>query len=354
MPIACLDTLVGLSSTSPKCFTDAEPEDYNVSDSGYYVNDADYGIPVIESCQMAGWTLLSESLEIAKRDFQTDLKASIYTTHDKKGSGFAGTIGQIKGSSTESISAGKTHIGNKIECSGSFRGMNLVIPGCFVGLDTAGSYTLKINSNDPDFTEITKTVTTTANTFKKNAFAEAVTLPLYTNYDLTGPNMYGLEYYLTIERSGAKPLLSNITCCGQKRVWEQWFELEGIKAEDEFALNADESSTTCGLVLDCYLQCEDLAWVCDLDILNGYDVQSVIARTIQFRAGAVAIAKLVDDDVVNLCTLYNLEQLQARRNFLNTRYTENIAWIAAHVPTGASDCFTCKKENTIISRSQLV
>jgi len=353
MSLTCLDTLVGLSATAPKCFTDTEPDGYDVSDSGYYVNDADYGIPVIESCNMEGWGILETSLAMAKRDFQTDLKASLYTTHDKKGTGFAGTIGQIKSSSTESIGADKTFIGNKIE-TGNYRGLNLVISSVFLGLDTTGSYTLRVNSNNPDFVEVTRAVTSTANTFKKTTLSSIITLPLYSNYDLSGPNSDGLEYCLTIERNGAKPLLSNITCCGQKRPWEAWFEMTGMKATSALGDGADESSTTCGLVLDCYLQCEDLAWICDLDILNGYDVQSVIARTLQFRAGSIAIAKLIDDDVVNLCTLYNLEQLQARRNFLNTRYAENIAWIAAHVPVGASDCFTCKKENTILSRSQLV
>jgi hypothetical protein len=352
MSVACIDTLVGLSSTSPKCFTDAEPEGYDTSDSGYYVNDPDYGIPIIEACRFDGWGILSRSLELAIRDFKTDLAASLLTTHEKKQMGFQGTIGQIKNSGTESINLNKTHIGNVIK-TGNFRGLNLVVRNVFLGLDTTGTYTLKINSNDPDFPEITRSIQSTAGTFRKNAVT-AFTLPLNSVYDLSGPYSDGLEYYLTIERGSAKPLQSNISCCGQGRPWERWFTVQGLKATDELGANADESSTTCGLVLDCYLQCEELGWICDLTSMNGYDVRSVIARTIQFRAGAYAIAQLIDDDVVNLCTVYNLQQLQERRNFLNKRYGENIAWIAANVPVGASDCYTCKQENTISIKSQLV
>lgn len=109
-----------------------------------------------------------------------------------------------------------------------------------------------------------------------------------------------------------------------------------------------------GFVLDGYLSCAELDWICELDTLGGYYLKDVMARTVQFRGAAIAIAALTDTLQVNPCTGYQLEALTGKRAYLNKRYAENIAWIAGNIPAGVTDCFTCKPENKFHKQKMLV
>jgi hypothetical protein len=62
-----------------------------------------------------------------------------------------------------------------------------------------------------------------------------------------------------------------------------------------------------------------LDWLCELVEHNGVNYRAVVARAIQMRAAAVAISEMVAKNTVNICTLYNLEGLNAKRNLAEQR-----------------------------------
>ena len=96
MALTCFNTLVGLSATDFACFTDTIPDDYDTSDSGYYLTDTDYGLTIAEQCTFDGWTLLDAALTQAIRETKTDLRAALRTRFDGYVTPFSGLIGQQK------------------------------------------------------------------------------------------------------------------------------------------------------------------------------------------------------------------------------------------------------------------
>lgn len=339
---ACLNGLIGLSADPQDCFTDTEPEGYNESASGYFVVDTDYGVPVA-ACPVGGWGILTSARNAALRDLATDLPAALRDHWKAATLPWRGSVGKREGSGLTIPS--QSRIGHRYTVRQK-RGVYLNLKAAHLALSVTGSYTLTIESTDPDFVPITKTVTVgTAGAFTKTTFEAVVSLPLWA--DMVEDVDNKLRYFITVNRSAAMPIANTFWCCNNAPNYTQYFYPEGLVASDSDGTNGSISANAQGLALEGYLSCDELGWLCQLDELGGYNVKDVLARTLQFRAGAVAIAALTNTLAVTPCTLYNLEALTARRNWLNTRYRENLQWLAQNVPAGITDCFTCLDSDTI-------
>lgn len=347
MSLACFDTLVGLSATEYACFTDVTPDDFDTSDSGYYLTDTDYGLTVLENCGVEGWTILTAALEQAIRETKTDLRASLRQRYDGGVKPFSGHIGQMKGNANLTVQ--EDYIGLRIRTKQQ-QGAKLVLKKIYLCLSETGTYTVTIRSNDPLFSNPADTSVTvaTANQFAGSA-AISIELPLYSD---TCQDTY-LEYYIATERGSAQPRNNSLRCCGNTPGWMKHLDVSGFKADSNDPEDSGEfSSNAFGFVLDAYLGCDELDWVCELDELNGYYIKDVLARTIQFRGAALAMSALLDKRDVNPC--YNFEELNAKRGYLNKRYADNIKWISENMPAGVTDCFTCKPFNTFQRSRTLV
>lgn len=336
MSLSCLDTLVGLSRTQYECFTDDVPDNFDTSDSGFFLTDPDYGLTVVEQCAIEGWTLLQAALNQAILETKTDLTAKLRSTYDSGVSPYSGIVGQIKFTGLQSVT--KDYIGQRYRAAYQ-KGVKFVPKKIYLGVDTAGTYTAEITSNDPTFESPTPVsiVVATGSQFA-SVDVSGIELPFFSRHI---PDRY-YEYYITVERNGARPLNNKITCCGNRPAWMRHFQAAGFDATDNLATDAGFSSQGFGLAVDGYLVCEEMDWLCEAQELGGYHLKNVLARTIQFRGAAIAIAALVDDLIVNPCTGYQIETLNSRRAYLNQRYADNIAWIAQNVPTGVTNCFVCK------------
>lgn len=343
----CLDTLVGLSKTDYACFTDDTPAGYDTSDSGYHLTDTDYGLTVMEQCALDGWTLLQSALDQAISETKTDLRARIREQYDSSIKPFAGTVGKLK--FTASGSVAKDYIGIRIRVKKQIKGAKFVFKKIYVGLNTSGDVDVSVKSNDPLFSEPDAvTVTAVANQFA--SAASSIELPLWSYSDLDADY---LEYYISIPRGSAQPLNNTLSCCGNTPAWMDYFKAEGMAADDQSGNGGLFGNAAHGFVLDGFLICEELDWICELEELNGYHLRDVLARTLQFRGAAIAISALIDTLQVNPCNGYQLENLNSRRTYLNQRYADNIAWIAANIPAGISGCFTCKPQAKF-SRAKMI
>ena len=349
MALTCLDTLVGLSKTEYACFTDAVPDTFNTSDSGYHLTDTDYGLTVSEQCSLNGWTMLQSALDQAVMEFKTDLRAKLRERFDPRLSPFRGEIGKRK--STGTITVTKDYIGVRIRVKQQIKGAKFVFKKIYVGLNTSDDFSIAVTSNDPGFTEPAPVdITTVANTFA--SATTSIELPLWS-YSQFDPGEY-LEYYLTIPRGAAKPLNNTFSCCGSHPDWMKYFWADGMGADDAYATGGTFGNQANGFVLDGYLTCEELDWICELEELNGYALLDVAARAIQFRGAAVAISAMLDTIQVNPCSGYQFENLNSRRGYLNGRYSDFLTWIADNMPSGVTDCFTCKPEKKFHTTKMLV
>lgn len=348
MSLACFDTLVGLSKTAYECFTDDIIEGFDTSDSGYHLTDTDYGLTVMEQCAMDGWTLLQSAKEQAILEVQSDLRAGLRAKYDGGISPFSGLIGQIV--STGTLQTTKQYIGIRIRTKNQ-KGAKLVLKKLYVGLNLSGTYSVNIASNDPLFVPPAAiSVTYTAGTFNAVAISTPIELPLWSR----SCNDPYLEYYITLDRGSALPLNNKITCCGAHPAWMAHLLAAGFESVDEIGTGASFSSMGYGMAIDGYLACEELDWICELEELNGFYLKDVVARAIQQRGAAIAISGLIDTIQVNPCTGYQLENLNAQRQFLNKRSADNIAWITQNVPHGVTDCFVCKPNRMFHRSNQLV
>lgn len=339
MALDCLDTLVGLSKTEYSCFTDDTPAGFDTSDSGFHLTDADYGLAIVEQCALEGWTLLQSSLGQAILETKTDLRAKLRERFDSGVYPFRGLIGKLK-STGANTSVSTDYIGLRIRIRKQTKGAKLVLKKIYVGINAVDSPQILVRSNDPLFVAPDPVdITTVANSF--TSAATDIELPLWA---YGGLDSQYLEYYISIPRGSSKPLNNTLTCCGSTPQWANYFEVHGMLSSDEDGAGGLFGNAAQGFVLDAYLACDELDWICELDELNGYHLLDVIARTIQFRGAAIAISGLIDVQQVNPCTGYQLESLNAKRAYLNQRYADNITWIAENMPDGVTDCFTCKPQ----------
>lgn len=349
MSLACFDTMVGLSKVEYDCFDDAVPSTFDDSDSGYHLTDTDYGLTIIEQCAVAGWTLLTAARTQAILEIKSDLRAKLRDRYDGGVSPFNGIIAQL--SSTGSQSVSKDFLGLRVRTKNQ-KGAKLVIKKIYLGLSLAGTYSVTVTSNDPLWVVPTATsvVIASANTMTEKVLTTPIELPLFSR---TCEGQW-LEYYISFDRNGSTPLNNKITCCGNQPTWKQHLTVSGFEATDNEATDGQFSSMAFGMALDAYMACEELDWICEVEYLNNYHLKDVLSRALQMRGAAIAISAMVDQFGVNPCISSQYENLNSRRTYLNKRSAELLDWVSQNVPSGVTDCFTCKLQDMFHRSKNLV
>jgi hypothetical protein len=349
MSLTCLDTLVGLSPSEVPCWTGTPPEGFDVSDSGYYLTDADFGLTIISGASVDGWGILTTALEQAKREFKTDLLATLRTRFDGSIKPFSGLVGEPRFTSTRSVS--KDFSGIRIRVKRK-RGACFVLKKIALGLDASGTKTVTVTSNDPNFdAPAPLTVSHTLNAFSEVAWPTEVVLPFWSDSVQTD----FLEYYIAFDRDGAVPLNNKLTCCGKSAIWEKNFAATGFFADTNTPENtASFSSAAMGVSIRGYISCDNLGWLCEVRELNGYYLLDVVARAMQQRAAAIAASILIESPQISVGNGFNAQELANRRNYLNQAYSEKVKWIGENVPSGVTDCFTCKPSGKFKNSKLLV
>lgn len=341
MSLACFDTLIGLSKVEYTCFEDEAPSGFSSSDSGYHLTDTDYGLTVIPQCAIEGWALLAAARTQAILEIKSDLRAKLRDKYDGAIAPFSGIIAQLKSTGNQSVS--KDFLGIRIRTKQK-KGAKLVLKKIYLGMNTAGAYSVTITSNDPLFVSpsATSVVIDSTNTMTAHTLSAPIELPLFSR---TCEGAW-IEYYISFARNGARPLNNKITCCGNQPTWRQHLEASGFEASDNIATDGRFSSMAYGMALDAYLACEELDWVCEAEYLNGFHLKDVLARATQMRGAAIGISAMIDQFGINACISSQFENLNSRRAYLNKRSAEYVDWIAQNIPYGMTDCFTCKPQDS--------
>jgi len=356
----CLQNLVGLTDKDCDCFSGSEPTDFaslNESETGYYLTDEDYGLPMLESIY-AGidcgdvdniFSLLERARTAARNAIYTDLQAALLQNYDKAVRPFNGLVGQRK--STGTLNSSGT-IG-QLWLPEPIRGASFMITHFWLGVNTAGAVPVTISSNDPDFTPVTQTVTvTTPGVFQRFELTAPVELQSFSKNVENGGccASCGLRYTISYPVGSMKPLNNVYSCCGgSSALWKPYISASGFETTDLPGLLDDcgyvANSYGQGLVIEGYLACDNLQWLCELVELNGRDLRDVLARAMQFRSTVFLAQHILDSTNINFWTTLNRESLYGKRNHAQKRFDEYILWIAANMPNGVSGCYKCKPSN---------
>lgn len=351
----CLINLVGLTDKDCNCFDESKPAEFealNVSETGYYLTDEDYGLPLLESI-FAGndcgdgsvWDVLVKSRLAAINSVYTDLQAAILKYYDKAIQPFSGLIGKARSTSTRTITS--AFAGHLIQPR-PIKDAAFVVKHVWLGVNQAGPITVTFDSNDPDFTAYSQVLTvTTPGVFQKFALTTPQSLDLYSKNVQDDAFGCGLRYTVSYPISGGlKPLNNVFKCCGDDPQYKKYMNVGGFEG-DSVDTVLDNCGYSCngnanGLVLDGYMTCDNLQWLCELEELNGYDIRDVLARSIQYKATVLLAQHILDSTEINYWTTLNREALYGKRNHAKTRFDALMDWIAQNLPSYATGCYTCK------------
>jgi len=348
MSLTCLSGLVGLSNRDCSCVSGGQPSGWNSSVTGYFLDDREYGFPLkdaldanLECGENNIWDLLSEARTQGIRDVKNDLLQSLHTTRESRIINWRGVIG--KTDNVGSYIPGSTYNGIQLRPRIRMKDAYFMVKALWLNINTTGSITVGIASNDGTFTATSESASVTANTWTKHTFSSAISLPLYS---IAKPD---LRYHIYYQPDGNQGRQNRLWCC-TKPVWLQHFEVGA------FALTAlpgdDVLPTTqeaAGIAIEGYFTCNKLDWICDLEEMNGYDMRDLIGRLIQWKSSIHLITSVLRSGKVNKYTLLGQEGLYRQRSHLMKMYEEAILWVSQNLPSGVTGCWGCERNAPMIN-----
>lgn len=348
MALDCLDGLVGLANRDCPCVSGGQPSGWNDSETGYYLDDREYGFPV-KSAQYANldcgedsiWDTLAEARTQAVRDVKNDLLQALESTRESKVMNWRGLIGKAEG--TGSYVTGNTYAGIQIRPRLRLKDAYFVVKALWINIDATKSVMVGIASNDPTQSTYTQSASCAANTWTRVELTTVQSLPLYSI------NQSDLRYHVYYEPDGARGRYNRLWCCSKP----PWMEHLDAGAFNQAALPVDDTiptGTDCvGFAIEGYFTCNKLDWICDLEEMNGLNIRDLIGRMIQFKGAIHLITGVLRSDKVNKYTLLDQEGLYRQRSHLQKLYGEYALWVAQNLPGGVTSCWGCDKYAPAVS-----
>jgi hypothetical protein len=328
---------------------------YNVSDSGYYLDDPEHGYPILESAlanaQCASgsiWDILAKAREDAIRDLKYDLVAVLKRELRTGYYAWSGVMGETK--ANRAAAPGRDFAGLLLRPKKRSLDAYFVVTGLYAGFSHTGTVDVTIGSNTIGWTGIPLTLNTTAGKFVKTALPTPIAIPLHD------PAQGGLAYSITYETAGKIPLLNRAHCnCGGRPGWTNNLEVTGWKSDIELAdIDTSYIPRLClsqwqGLAVEGYFTCMNLDFLCRLDVLGEADMLSLLGRAIQYKA---AIRLMLQDQAtnkVNQFSLLNADSRAARIKGFQNEYFNILQYVADNMPTGSTSCWGCSKRQPTVA-----
>lgn len=339
MKVDCLDTLVGLSDRTCECLSGGEPMDFNVSESGYYITDTEYGFPILDSVfanldcsQTTVWDELEKVRMEAIRDFQGELLARLTATKVSKLPHWKGLIGKTDGNFTYNPGV----VGIQLRPRFRMKEAKFVVTAVYTSLETPGNYSVEITCNNPNFISVTQSITQTNQSWQRTELDTPV------NIDFYAINEESLRYNIALDTGGVKGRNNRAWCC-QKPGWMNFFDWGGFALQEHSTEANYCNNTFGGIAVEGYFDCNPLAWLCELEELNGFSFRDAVARCLQFKAAYKMISKILESGRVNYWTVLQPDNLVTKRQRLADLYNEYLTWIVSNLPGTISGCFGCDK-----------
>lgn len=379
----CLKLIVGLSAVDCNCFdTPTRPADYNTSYSGFYLDDPQDGISLLNSIDLAAdcgeggiWQMMDRARELALNTLENDLLSAFSEVQQIRIPSFAGDIGErIFG---KSLNLTEDVIGMCLE-SVMIKGAVLVIEEIGLCIDRVSNYDVFVISSEDLTTPIASLTipVTVADQLTFASFPTPLELPLYSeNCDDE------LKYFFVYQRGISQPKSSNFTCgcrgAKGRKDWQRFVKANGVEAATTNDLDSPRlSARPNGLVLNGYADCLGLSWVCERftpTVMNQMnDIASwyrVLAKLVQYKAAQLLASMILESGRINRFTMLNAEGLIRQRAYLEAQYfnyigtvkhkprpgemyTGRLRWLAENIPANVTECLKCKmsgfKKSSII------
>lgn len=338
--LECLTRVVGLTDKQCACLGDPENED-NVSLSGKYLTDADYGVNIMLGASVAdcgdgsSYDQLVKSRKDGINEFITHFGTA---TEDSKNivlSSTRGNIGENEGTYPEA-----TGLFHAVRLTPKvWKGASLFISEIDLYIDIEQEYTIQIINADEG--NVVTAQTMTAGNGNKTTFSFNVKLPLS---DSRGEK---ITYIYGYETKGGKPTNHDLTCGCSGRVfpWKNFFDGTGVHGSDMDTLRLEGSKTkrTGGMKVFYSLNCDPVGWMCDVP--DSFWIDSnfgrVAALCIQLYSSINIINRVLKSDKVNYYSTLKREDLYGLRNKYTKLVTDTVHFLAKRMPEDMSHCYQC-------------
>ena len=348
MALDCLSGLVGLSRRDCNCVSGGQPSGWSDSETGYYLDDQEYGFPLkdaLDANLLCGestiWTLLANARTQGIRDVKSDLLQSLNQVRESRVINWRGVIG--KTDNVGSYISTNTYESIQLRPRIRMKDAYLTVKALWININQTKSVTVGISSNDGTFADVSGSASVTANTWTKFTFPTAQQLPLYSIAK------QDLRYNVFYQPAGAQGRQNRLWCCSKPQ-WIQHleagtFSMAALPGDDVIPTHQEAT----GLAIEGYFTCNKLDWICDLEEMNGLEMRDLIGRLIQWKSSIHLITNVLRSGKINKFTLMNQEGLYRQRNHLKANYENTILWVSQHLPQGVTSCWGCERDAPQIS-----
>ncbi len=346
----CLDNVVGLTDTDCPCFIDGEePEGYNTSLSGLYLDDPEFGFPLkipqnIDDCSSSDlWTRLVDARSAGIKQFISDLGAEmIGGPLKKKVEPFNGFVGDDK------VTLNLTP-----EAYFAIRLEPKIFRGVIAKIRTVTLYAAGVNGTNVE-----------VGIYDEEALQSgtpilAFDVPIVNGkgtYTFTDPEVFNFQsddnterdlYMVVIvaDHAGILPKNNKTKCsCGKKEKWDQFFNAHGLTASTlDGLIEANESSYAYGFRISLGVACGN-SWLCQpFDFINDAWAR-VMAECIALYSMRKLAGMILSNPFPEKYTIITREEIALHRDRVNTILGERMPWLAANIPVDYTDCFKCNSK----------
>lgn len=353
----CLKYAVGLSQDNCDCIGDTDrPEDYNRSDSGYYLDDMEIAPPLImpkvakDHC-VSFWNMMQRARTDGIRDFVTDFLVMSKDYTSIKTTPFDGSFADNEKINNVLTGINKQYLVAKYEPIKYVRGAIWEIRDLGLITNTAGTYTLEVyKSSDlgtplysQDITVTTPGVLATQKPQGGSPAADVVwKLPLWEEDRK-------LKYYFVYDRGASAPYNMKFNCgCGSRtRQWQKHLRSWGMQTDDisTLEINSTGNNFSQGIWINGSLTCDGFDWMCREWNYKTDSFARVMARLIQLYSIRKLHSLILNSRRINAYTILAPEALQNRQAAISMMIKDpqegNMAYLFRNIPRGVTGCWEC-------------
>lgn len=346
----CLTTVVGLSATECTCFVDGdEPEGYNTSLSGLYLDDPEYGLPLkipknLSDCGDGNmWTVMTSARLAGIQQFITDMGANMLAGPKvKTAEPFNGYVGDDEHSLNLTPSG---YFAIRLEPK-IYRGVVAKMHSVTLYLNGVNGQTISVAVHDETTLNTGSPISTFTVTISGGTGTHTFTTPEL--FDFQSAENQSRDLYLVINAStypGIYPRNNKVRCdCGKKQKWDTYFKAYGLTASSLTGLvDADEASYAYGFRINLSVACGN-SWLCQpFDFINDAWAR-VMAECIALYGMKKLAGIILTNPQPEKYTMVTREEIVYHRDRINTLLGERMPWLAQNMPTNATDCFKCNNK----------
>ena len=350
----CIKSFVGLSSRDCNCLLPNRPTDYNISRSGYFLDDMKGGVSLkfagnaVDCGDNGVWAALEKARNEGIMSFLTDFIENATRQNTERYKAFKGQIGKDQQTQYVFLDQSRPYVGVELRPK-SIKGGVFRLKNVSISVSTALPIDVLVY-NSLDFGTPLHVLPMLGGVGVRRSVA--------VNHDLPTTDEYGkaISYYFVYNRGTAMPHdnMFSCGCGGENLVYDEYlhtggFQVQGIADLEQKVTSNTLCATdnyTMSIIIKGEWHCEGLAFLCGLDP-SDYGYGATVAKAIQLYAVNALITGLSKSNNVNFYTLLNTEVMAHQYNSNAKELREKMTWLAQNIPADGSDCYICKESQTL-------